>query len=164
MRRRWKLKPSPEELLMAARHEDDELSEALVDAVILGGAAGADSQLLGHGPSPGFMVVSRKPIAPLMPKIRRLACELAGTGYHNLARASEAPLDSFEEWSIEPERFFDLGERILVFVRFRAKGKGSGVPVEAPLAYLYTLRDGKVIEWGLFGDRSKALEAAGLRE
>ena len=90
--------------------------------------------------------------------------ELAGTGYHNLARAGEALLDSFEEWSIEPERFFDLGERILVFVRFRAKGKGSGVPVEAPLAYLYTLRDGKVIEWGLFGDRSKALEAAGLSE
>ncbi len=73
-------------------------------------------------------------------------------------------LDSFEEWSIEPERFFDLGERVLVFVRFRVTGKGGGVPVDGPLAYLVTLRDGKVIAWGLFGDRSEALEAAGLSE
>jgi uncharacterized protein len=90
--------------------------------------------------------------------------ELTGKGYDNLIRASESLLDAFEEFSIEPERFFDLGERVLVFVRFRVKGKGSGVPVDAPLAYLLTLRNGKVIEWGLFGDRSKALEAAGLSE
>jgi ketosteroid isomerase-like protein len=90
--------------------------------------------------------------------------ELAGKGLGNLVRANENLLESFEEWAIEPERFFDLGERVLVFVRFRARGKGSGVQVDAPLAYLFALRDGKVIEWGLFGDRSKALEAVGLSE
>jgi len=90
--------------------------------------------------------------------------ELAGKGLGNLVRVNETLLDAFEEWSIEHERSFDLGERILVFVRFRVKGKGSGVKVDAPLAYLLTLRDGKVIEWGLFGDRSKALEAVGLSE
>src|SRR5439155_892043 len=90
--------------------------------------------------------------------------ELAGKGYGNLVRANETLLDSFEEISIESERFIDLGERILVFVRFRVKGKGSGVQVDAPLAYLLTLRDGKVTEWGLFGDRRKALEAVGLSE
>ena len=90
--------------------------------------------------------------------------ELAGTGLGNLVRANEYLMESFEEWSIEPERFFDLGERVLVFVCFRVRGKGSGVQVDAPLAYLITLRDGKVIEWGLFGDRNKALEAAGLSE
>jgi hypothetical protein len=65
--------------------------------------------------------------------------EMAGKGYGNLVRANETLLDSFEEWSIEAERFIDLGERILVFVRFRVKGKGSGVQVDAPLAYLLTL-------------------------
>ena len=90
--------------------------------------------------------------------------ELAGKGYANLVRVNENLLDSFEEWSIEPERFFDLGERVLVFVNFGVVGKGSGVPVDAPMAYLLALRDGKVIGWGLFGDRSKALEAAGLSE
>jgi len=95
---------------------------------------------------------------------QELPGELAGKGYDNLVRASENLLDSFEELSIEPERVFDLGERILVFVIVRGKGKGSGVPVDVRLAYLMTLRQGKVIEWGLFGDRDKALEAAGLSE
>jgi ketosteroid isomerase-like protein len=90
--------------------------------------------------------------------------ELAGKGYGNLVRANENLLDSFEEWSSEPEKFFDLGERILVFIRFRAKGKGSGINTNTPMAWLLTVRNGRVIEWGLFGDRRKALEAAGLAE
>ena len=90
--------------------------------------------------------------------------DLAGKGHANLVRVKEILLDSFEEWSIEPEKFFDLGERVLVFVRFRVKGKESGVPVDGPLAYLVTLQDGKVTAWGLFGDRGKALEAAGVSE
>ena len=90
--------------------------------------------------------------------------ELAGSGHGALVRAKETISESFEEWAIEPERFFDLGERILVFVAVQMKGRGSGAPAGGQLAYLFTLRDGKVTEWGLFGDRSKALEAAGLSE
>jgi ketosteroid isomerase-like protein len=90
--------------------------------------------------------------------------ELAGKGHDALHRAREVVSDSFEDWSIEPERFFDLGERILVFVAFHARGRGSGVPADGRLAYLLTLRDGKVIEWRLFGNREEALEAAGLSE
>jgi ketosteroid isomerase-like protein len=51
-----------------------------------------------------------------------------------------------------------------VFVRILGFGKGSGARVEAPQAHLFRLQDGKVTEWCLFIDRSKALEAAGLRE
>jgi ketosteroid isomerase-like protein len=90
--------------------------------------------------------------------------ELAGRGHSALIRARETVSDSFDDWSVEPERFFDLGDRILVFVTFRAQGRGSGVPADGSLAYLMTVRDRKVTEWGLFGDRNKALEAAGLRE
>jgi ketosteroid isomerase-like protein len=90
--------------------------------------------------------------------------ELAGRGYGNLIRANQTLLDSFAEWSIQPESFFDLGERVLVFVGVRVKGKGSRVPLDGQMACLFTVRDGRVIEWGLFGDRSKALEAAGLSE
>jgi ketosteroid isomerase-like protein len=90
--------------------------------------------------------------------------ELAGKGYDNLVRANETLFDAFDELSAEWERFFDLGDRILVFVRILGFGKGSGARVEAPQAHLFRLQDGRVTEWSLFGDRSKALEAAGLRE
>jgi ketosteroid isomerase-like protein len=90
--------------------------------------------------------------------------ELAGKGYDGLVRANENLLESFEDWSAEPEKLFDLGERILVFVCFRAKGKGSGIETVTPMAWLLTVRDGRVIEWGLFGDRRRALEATGLSD
>src|SRR3954454_4538049 len=64
--------------------------------------------------------------------------DFVGKGFANLSRVKEILFDTFEEWSIEPEKFFDLGERVLVFVRFHVKGKESGVPVDAPMAYLVT--------------------------
>jgi hypothetical protein len=90
--------------------------------------------------------------------------ELAGRGYAALRRARETISDSFEDWSVEPERFVDLGERILVVVTVRATGRGSGLSASTELTYLMTVRDRRVIEWGLFGDRAEAYQAAGLRE
>jgi ketosteroid isomerase-like protein len=43
------------------------------------------------------------------------------------------------------------------------RGKESGIEVEAPVAHLWTLRDGKGVRIRVL-DRETALEAAGLRE
>jgi ketosteroid isomerase-like protein len=65
----------------------------------------------------------------------------------------------------EPESFRAVGtERVLVFVRLRGIGTGSGGEVEAPLAHLVTLRDGQVVRLAAYIDPAEALEAAGLRE
>jgi ketosteroid isomerase-like protein len=67
--------------------------------------------------------------------------------------------------SFEPERFFDVdGGRVLVFVRVSATGKGSGAPVEIPAAHEFTIRDGRVVRFKAYANRTEALEAAGLRE
>jgi ketosteroid isomerase-like protein len=66
---------------------------------------------------------------------------------------------------LEPERFFDVDhERVLVFVRVGATGRGSGIPVEMPVAHEFTIRDGLVVRFKVHGSREQALEAAGLRE
>ena len=66
---------------------------------------------------------------------------------------------------IEPERFFDVdAERVLVFVRVSATGKGSGVDVEIRPAHEFTIRDGLIVRFKVHRDRAEALEAAGLRE
>jgi ketosteroid isomerase-like protein len=66
---------------------------------------------------------------------------------------------------LEPESFRAVGtERVLVFLRLRGIGTGSGVEVEAPIAHLLTLRDRQVVRLASYIDRRKALEAAGLRE
>ena len=66
---------------------------------------------------------------------------------------------------LEPESFLPAGgNRVLVFVRLHAIGTGSGVEVEGRAAHLLTLRHGRVVRTEVYTDRSKALDAAGLRD
>ncbi len=69
------------------------------------------------------------------------------------------------ELRFDPERFVDVDdERVLVLVRVHAEGKGSGVPVELRNAHEYTIRDGMLVRFKVYGDRAEALEAGGLSE
>ena len=46
----------------------------------------------------------------------------------------------------------------------RVRGKGSGVRVDQRVYNVLTLRDGRIARIEDYSDRSKSLEAAGLRE
>ena len=71
--------------------------------------------------------------------------------------------DDWPAW--EPQELIDADDKVVAFIRTSARGKGSGVEVEAHVWNLWTFRDGKPVEWKYFGDdRAAALEAAGLRE
>ena len=61
-----------------------------------------------------------------------------------------------------PERLFDAGDRIVAFVRIEGVGAKSGVAVQARIAHVHTIRDGKVIRVESFEDRDEALRAAGI--
>jgi ketosteroid isomerase-like protein len=73
-------------------------------------------------------------------------------------------LDAFEDIRWDPEEILDLGEKILVTAQQSGHGSGSGVSVSEPVFQLFTFRRGLVVRQEDFLDRSKALEAAGLRE
>jgi hypothetical protein len=63
----------------------------------------------------------------------------------------------------EPERFVDVDdERVLVLVRVHATGTGSGVPVDLRNAHEFTIRDGVLVRFKVYGDRDEALADAGL--
>jgi ketosteroid isomerase-like protein len=73
------------------------------------------------------------------------------------------PWDDWPVW--EPQELIDADDRVVAFIRTTARGKGSGVEVEAHVWNLWTFRDGKLAELTYFGDdRAAALEAAGLSE
>ena len=48
--------------------------------------------------------------------------------------------------------------------RFHATGKESGVPVEARLAAVFVLSQGKILRGHTYPSREEALEAVGLRD
>jgi ketosteroid isomerase-like protein len=45
-----------------------------------------------------------------------------------------------------------------------AEGEGSGIPVENRSAHEFTIRDGVLVRWKVYADRTEALEALGLAE
>lgn len=73
--------------------------------------------------------------------------------------------DAFEDWHSEDELYVDAGEgRIALLYRIVGRGKGSGVPVDQPIAILWTVREGKIWRGQGYLDPEEALAAAGLKE
>ena len=72
-------------------------------------------------------------------------------------------MDAWAEFSVTPEKFFDLGERVLVLTRERARGRASGIEVKSrPTVHLWTLRDGIVVRFQVFWEREEGLREAGV--
>ena len=71
---------------------------------------------------------------------------------------------AWETLEVTAEEFIDAGERVFVSAYFRGTGRASGVPVDARLYEVYTLRDRMIVRVDEFTHRKAALEAAGLGE
>ena len=62
------------------------------------------------------------------------------------------------------EEFIDAADSVVVFIRMKAQGRGSGVEVERRDAQVWRLRSGKVVRGDYYNNRQQALEAVGLSE
>jgi ketosteroid isomerase-like protein len=74
--------------------------------------------------------------------------------------------ETWEGWpTYEPKELIDAGDVVVALIRTSARGKSSGVEVDARVWNVWTFRDGRPVEFKYFGeDRAAALEAAGLPE
>jgi ketosteroid isomerase-like protein len=69
----------------------------------------------------------------------------------------------FGEFRNEPERFIEVPpDRVVAFVRICGVGRESGVPVEARIAHVLTIKDGLAFRVQSFEDREEALQHVGL--
>jgi ketosteroid isomerase-like protein len=69
----------------------------------------------------------------------------------------------FSDARAEIDELIDAGDRVLVGITVRGRGKQSGVESGWHLWHLWTLRDGKIVRGEGFTARADALEAAGMR-
>ena len=69
-----------------------------------------------------------------------------------------------EDVHFDADELIGSGDKVFVSMRLTAKGMGTGIEVEQRAYQVWTMRDGKALRADSFGDRSDALEAAGLAE
>jgi ketosteroid isomerase-like protein len=62
---------------------------------------------------------------------------------------------------MEPEEFRSSGDQVVVGVRYRARGRRSGLDVEGRESALWTVRAGKVMRYEWFHGRGDAFLAIG---
>jgi ketosteroid isomerase-like protein len=82
---------------------------------------------------------------------------------HDEVRAYMTSLkEDWESFRHEPEEFFDAGEVVVAFLHTYARGRGSGVDVEVPVAHVLRFEDGKCLGYVSYHDRTEAMKVAGL--
>ena len=108
---------------------------------------------------------SEEVLASLHPEIVYKPAEEAAVHGRDAVRASwerwEAEWDEVEMTS---EEVIDAGDQVIQAILYRGRGRNTGIEVEGRFFQVYAFRDGKVVRWEEFSQRSEALEAAGLLE
>jgi ketosteroid isomerase-like protein len=85
-------------------------------------------------------------------------------GYEGYLCVWEGLFEAWENLELKLDEAIDFGDRLLLAGRATGHGRHSGAPIDAPLFQVITMRRGLVIRQEEFGDRDRALQAAGLRE
>jgi ketosteroid isomerase-like protein len=78
-------------------------------------------------------------------------------GRESILAFLENYLESWEHFHQETEDVIDGGDRIAVLLHLSARGKGSGIEVEARYAHVWTMRGGKGVRVDAYADRKDAL-------
>ncbi|HXF00975.1 MAG TPA: nuclear transport factor 2 family protein [Solirubrobacterales bacterium] len=85
-------------------------------------------------------------------------------GHSGVVEAFSIWPDQWDDYQIEILRMADRGDHVAVTARTGGRGKQSGVEVEMDFSFVFSVRDGKIVELKIFMREDQALEAAGLRE
>lgn len=83
-------------------------------------------------------------------------------GYGGLEQALREGLEAFEYYRPEPEQFALAGDSVVVTLRLLARGRQTGMEVDARLAHLFVFRGERAVRWEVYLSPADALAAAGL--
>jgi ketosteroid isomerase-like protein len=85
-------------------------------------------------------------------------------GREGLEAFFEAIPSTWDEFLTLAEDFRDLGNQVLVLGRAEARGRSSGVELDAPMGLLLDFRANRISRARAYLDYGEALRAAGLDE
>ncbi len=71
---------------------------------------------------------------------------------------------AWEDWRLDTGEIIDLGDRHICLCRYVARGRGSGLSLDHPVAHVVTIRDRRIVELDFYWDQDQALKAVGLSQ
>jgi ketosteroid isomerase-like protein len=94
-----------------------------------------------------------------------LRAQLEGKAYVGHEGLRELLADFDQDWEyvqMDPEDFRGADDRVVVLGRLRARARTSGMDLDVPMGFVWTLREGLVVHGRTFSDPADAIRAAGL--
>jgi len=85
-------------------------------------------------------------------------------GRDAVVKASRHYWGTWRDYRLDAEELLDAGSSVVVVLRERGRGRGSGAPFDQRFAQVWTFSRGRIVRWELFQDSTRALEAVGLSE
>jgi uncharacterized protein len=85
----------------------------------------------------------------------------AHQGRDSFERFLRSWLESFDGFRVEPEQVVERGDDLVAVVRQTGTGRASGLQVEARLAHVWTVADGRAVRWEAVPDVETALGNGG---
>jgi ketosteroid isomerase-like protein len=85
-------------------------------------------------------------------------------GHEGVRKLFATFTDVMEDIWFEPEEFIEVGDQVVVPLRWGGRGEGSGVRFEEREAWIFTVHAGKIVRIKEYPTKPEALEAAGLSE
>jgi ketosteroid isomerase-like protein len=113
----------------------------------------------------GYAAFNRRDIAwivdHLAPEIvwedaREVPGSAVRVGVEHVERYLQSLHREWDEIRFEPERIYEAGDDVLAWARVVARGRASGVVVDAPVAHLFEIRGDRCQRVRTFFDRDEA--------
>jgi ketosteroid isomerase-like protein len=80
-------------------------------------------------------------------------------GPEGVRAAIEEIQTDWEDLSYEPLEVVELGDRVLVLLRMKARVRDSQAELDAQVAHVWEFRDGREVRWDVYGDYESARRA-----
>jgi ketosteroid isomerase-like protein len=90
--------------------------------------------------------------------------EVVFVGREAVVKASRHYFGTWHDYRLDAEEVIDAGSSVVVALRERGRGKGSGAPFEQRFAQVWTFSRGRIVRWEVFPSTAHALTAVGLPE
>jgi ketosteroid isomerase-like protein len=129
--------------------------------------AGAPDDLVAAVEDPEWVEIARQGLGPLLAPDFEFVTVRESVGMPGARRGVEgfftayrAYAEMWQSYSLNPERFVEVGDKVVVEAKISGATRRDGVPLEQHVAAVYTFEDGKIRRIEEFSDVASAHAAA----